>query len=1037
MKWTPEQLLAINKEGCNILVSAGAGSGKTAVLTERVLTKLKEGIHINQLLILTFTNNAAYEMQQRIRKAITKANLTEELNLLDSAYINTFDSLALSIVRKYHTLLNITPDVSICESTVLELEKKRILDNILNKYYEKPTALFKKLIYDFCLKDDETLKKDLLTINKQLDMRYDKSTYLSNYLNIFFNEEFIIKNIKYYELLLQNKIKDVKTLMSLLKREVDSEYYERNIPLLQPLFISHNYSDIKNNCEYQLSRITSKTEISIYGKELKEKINKLLIQLKELCNYSSIEEIKEQILSTHDHITMIIMILKELDDEINTYKKQHDLYEFTDINKLAITLLQDNPSIRQELKEQFTEILIDEYQDTNDLQEYFISLISNNNVYMVGDIKQSIYRFRNANPYLFKEKYDEYKNNNGGIKIDLNKNFRSQPYVIEDINLIFNYIMDDIYGGANYKIEHQMSCGNPKYLNTSNNHEHLTIYNYLPNMKQFRKEEYEAFIIARDIKEKIDKQYMILDSNTNQLRPLQYDDITILLDRAGNFSVYQAIFDYFKIPLIVYKDENIATSQELHLLRNILELVISVYQNKRTPHFLQAYMALGRSFLINYTDSKLYDIIKNQTFENDPLYQKIQTLAQALPHLTCNTLLTSILDIFNYDECLIKIGNIDNALIEMSYFKKLSKDLDKLGYSVIDFLNYLQLLEENGLELTSKFKSTIDNGCKLMTIHKSKGLEFKICYYAGLASKFNLQELNDKIMYDKDYGVVVPIITDQMTDSIYKTLLKERYYVEEISEKIRLFYVALTRCMEKMIIVTPLGEDHSLIINNEIPSSSKKQYRSFLDILKSVHSILQPYIIDIAEEKIKLSKDYLYSSITSNKLDTLIDKETLIVNEHELPIEKINKHYSKKQTKLLSHKESKMIHIGTKIHQLLEVIDFNHPNLTTMNIDPFTEVCLNRLLNQPLISSIHNKKYYHEYAFNYQKDNIRYHGIIDLLIERDDRMIIIDYKLQNINDNSYILQLKGYQQAIESLFNKPTDIYLYSILNNIMKKINS
>ena len=196
MKWSEEQLQAINEEGKNIIVSAGAGSGKTAVLSERVLRKLKEGVHINELLVLTFTNAAAQEMKERIRKKIKETEgLEEEQDLIDAAYITTFDSFSLSMVKKYHTKLNITNNIAITDEVIIDLEKHNIIDKIFDKYYENPNQLFKNLITDFCLKDDRELKNYILNIYKKIELKYDKKDFLETYITNWFTEEKINEQI--------------------------------------------------------------------------------------------------------------------------------------------------------------------------------------------------------------------------------------------------------------------------------------------------------------------------------------------------------------------------------------------------------------------------------------------------------------------------------------------------------------------------------------------------------------------------------------------------------------------------------------------------------------------------------------------------------------------------------------------------------------------------------------------------------------------------------------------------------------------------
>ena len=443
--WTTEQQLAINKENTNIIVSAGAGSGKTAVLTERVLRKLKNGVNINELLILTFTNKAAFEMKNRIRKAITKQkSIINQLDYLDSSYITTFDSFTLSIVKKYSYLLNLGKNVTIADSSTIYLEKKRILDDIFDKLYLEKNEYFYKMLDDFTIKKDDDIKKYILDINDRLDLKYDKISYLDKYLNDYYSDTNLFYLINLYVGLLKKKIMEINNLLTIFSNYVDGEYFIEFKKSLSPLINSGSYIDIKNNLDIKLPQMPRGSEE--IAKEYKKIITDIIKELKELTFYSSFDQLLSSLSSTKDYVRIIIDIIKELDCRLISFKKSLNIYEFTDISKMAIRILEENENVRLELKNSFKEIMIDEYQDTSDLQDMFISMIEKNNVYMVGDIKQSIYRFRNANPYLFKNKYDNYSKNIEGFKIDLTKNFRSRMEVIDNINLIFNLLMTDEVG---------------------------------------------------------------------------------------------------------------------------------------------------------------------------------------------------------------------------------------------------------------------------------------------------------------------------------------------------------------------------------------------------------------------------------------------------------------------------------------------------------------------------------------------------------------------------------------------------------------
>ena len=1033
--WTDEQLKAINEDGKNIIVSAGAGSGKTAVLSERVLRKLKQGININELLILTFTNAAAKEMKERIRKKIQKENqLKDQLDLIDEAYITTFDSFSLSTVKKYHYLLNISPNVQIIDESLIELRKNKILDEIFEEKYND--ELFKKLISDFCVKDDDNIKNYILNISKKLDLKTNKVEYLNRYINNYFNDERINEDINLYVKLLLKKINYISELTLDISFLVDGEYYNKFSDTLSKLINSKTYEEILNNVDISLPNLPKGSDNDV--KKIKEDINGILKELKGLCKYEDIDDMKRQILSTKDYVEVIIDIILKLDDKIKQYKFTNDMYEFNDIALLAIDLLKNNEDVRLEMKNYFNEIMIDEYQDTSDIQEEFISLISNNNVYMVGDIKQSIYKFRNANPYIFKNKYDNYSDLNGGIKIDLNKNFRSRNEVINNINLIFENIMDDYIGGADYKKSHRMIFGNNSYIEKGNvnQNNNLQIYNYsFDRQSTYKKEEVEAFIIANDIKEKIDNKYKIFDKDKLIIRNANYSDFVILMDRSTNFLLYKKIFEYLGIPLTIYKDEKITEDILLSIIKNILSLIIDIHENRYDVKFKYEFISILRSPLYEVEDSIIFDYFLDNNFKENDLYNKCKEICEYIDNTSIKNIIEIVIDKFNFYDNFIKIGNIQSNIVKLDYIKNISENFSKIGYTIKDFINYLTEIISKKYDITFNQNKDDNNSVRIMTIHKSKGLEYSICYYPGLYPSFNISDLNERFMYSNKYGIICSSFNDGIDTTIYKELLKDDYINEEISEEIRLFYVALTRAKEKMIIVMDINDDN-YITKSPLDSNVREKYRSFKDVILSIHNLLDSNIFNIDLDKLNISKDYNLIK-NNNYLDyiNIVDQKVKI-NEINIENNIIKEDsYSKKINKLIDNETKNNIILGTKIHYVLELVDLKNPNLDKIRVDDFIKNKVNKLLKNDVFKNVKDATVYKEYEFMYEKDDIVHHGIIDLMLIYDDKIDIIDYKLKNIEDENYILQLNGYKEYIKTKFNKETNIYLYSIIDEKIKKI--
>lgn len=1018
--WTKEQEEAIYQKGKNIIVSAGAGSGKTAVLTERVITHLKEGVSIDRLLILTFTNAAAAEMKDRIRKKIKEnENLLDNLDKLDNAYITTFDAYALSLVKKYSHILNIQKDIKIADNTFIDIKKEEILNQIFEKNYKQENKLFLKLINNFSLKDDKEIFQNLLTLYNKINNIFDKEIYLKNYINNYYTEENIEKYIKEYEKHLKEKIKDIKNIEKKLSLYVDGTYIEKL--QLEKLYNSSTYNEIKENIETKLPRLPSNTEEE--AKNIKKELTKEIKALEELTKYENIKEIKETIFKTKDYASIITEILLELNNKLKEFKNRNNIYEFIDISNMAINLLKENKEVRELLKENYYEILIDEYQDTNDLQEMFVSLIEKNNVYMVGDIKQSIYRFRNTNPILFKDKYNLYSQGKEGLKIDLNKNFRSRDQVLTGINYLFDYIMDENIGGAEYRLSHRMIYGNKTYEKANKENYKLEILNYIDE-DDFTKEEIEIFTVANDIKNKINSGYEIMDKESWTPRKVKYEDFAILMDRSSSFEKYKKIFEYLKIPLNIYRDKSITDNVDILLIKNIYNLIISIYNKKYDNTFKYSYMSISRSYLFETNDNEIIKTLNN--IKETKIYQICKNLAQNIEETTNYELIEEIIDKFNFYENIIKEGNIHEHITTLDSIKKIAENQDELGYTPIDFYNYLNEVLEKGLDIKVKINKGNKSAVKIMTIHASKGLEYPVCYYTGLSKKFNIDDLKNKFYFDKKYGIITPYIDEKENQTIIKDLLKNEYIKEEISEKLRLFYVALTRAREKMIIVTSIKEK-DIQTKNVIDDNIRLSYRSFKDIIDSASTLLEDYIMNVDNESLNLTKKYNFSN-KKITLDKYKDGKIIKVEAPNIETKEIEtKQFSKKIDKLLTKEEYKNIKIGLHMHELFENFDFQKIDYT--NLNDFEKQKIKAFINTKILEN--TKEIYKEYEFIDEQN----HGIIDLLLIKEKENIIVDYKLKNIKDKSYNEQLNGYKKCIEKITNKNTKIYLYSILDEKLEEI--
>ena len=1028
-KWTEEQMLAIVKGNTNIIVSAGAGSGKTAVLTQRVITNLKKGMHINELLILTFTNNAAMEMKTRIKKAILEdEEIKNEAKLTDSADITTFDAYVLSLVKKYHYLLNLDSDITLIDSSIIKKKKKDFIEEIFDELFTQKNEKFIKFVTDFGTKNARQTKKTILNLDYSFDLITKKEDYLNNYIESYYNKNNLDNLFHQFENTLLKRVESIKNLLLNLSFEVDSDYYDKIYKTLEPLLKSSNYQEIRSNLDFKLSPLRNASDKSKY---YKEQISKIIKDLKSLTEFHE-QVLKDDLLKTKEYAEVIIEILLKLTQKVNAYKFEYQVFEFNDISKFALKILDENEDIRNELKNYYKEIMIDEYQDTSDVQEQFIKYIENNNVYMVGDIKQSIYRFRNANPDIFKIKYDAYKEGKNGFKIDLNKNFRSRGEVLDSINQIFNNIMDDNIGNANYIKEHQLIFGNNTFIEEGNNNynNNLEIYNYLPD-PNFTKEEMEAFIIANDIKKKVTSNYEVFDKT---LRPCKYSDFCILIDRTTAFDTYKKIFDFLNVPINIYKDDNIMISDETSLINNIIKFIINIKNNKFNETSRFCFASIARSYLYQLDDQTIYDTISQNKINESEIYEIAYNISKNLDSLSNEEIIKKIIYDYKFYDKMIIAGNLNYRSIILDNLINKFKELNKVNMTIYEVNDYLDSLinDEESIKIPALLNK--NDSVTITNIHKSKGLEYKICYFPSLHKEFNLMDLNNRIIFNTKFGLILPNYDNGFKSTFVNFLNKETYIKDEISERIRLFYVALTRAKEKMIMVTNLIQNDNCTTdeNGIIDYLTRINYRSYKDILESVYPYIHKYIENIDLPEINIG--YKYSQKNNINIDTE-DNHKIIVNEKEYISELINEeHYSKSENKLITPTEVSNMEYGTHMHYILENTDFKNPDYSLLTNEE--QEIIQELLNNQIMSNIKDANIYHEYEFIYENNKQIKTGIIDLMLEYPDHIDIIDYKLKNTNDPAYLKQLNGYKEYIENKNNKPTYIYLYSLLNKELIDLN-
>lgn len=1046
MQWTTNQQKAIDVRNNNIIVSAGAGSGKTAVLKERVGKLIEEdNIDIDNLLVLTFTNAAAAEMKERIRNRLKEStNISAErknelLNKIDSSQITTFDAYALFLVQKYHYLLNVKKDINIIDENILTIQKNAYIDDILQKYYKNNDQRLKSFIKNFTnYKSDNSLKNYIFKIDRFFEKYYDKEQMLKNYIDDFYNQSNYDKLFSIYEKNLLEDIKSIEDLFNIMKEcfidptEFDKIYTNNIKHFLQ----SKTYSEIKNNLP-QLKTLNKKyfadNESREKASKIKEKISKLIKNIGNKTSYSK-QEIIDFLDSSKELAELIIEIEIELNKEINNYKKENNLYDFSDIFRMAINIIEQNKDICEEIKNNYKEILIDEYQDTNNLQEKFIQLIANNNVYCVGDIKQSIYRFRNAQPEIFQEKYQNYSDNKNGIAIDLLDNFRSRKEVVEAINMIFKPIMDLEIGGEDYK-NHLMINGNKAYINTGEDY-NLKVLCYDskdPKVSSYTNREIEAFIIGQDIKNKIENKFKVCDKDYNS-REVNYSDFCILMSTATEFDTYKNILTYLQIPVNIVESEKMTDSEIFTVFRSLFSLLVNITENRYDYQTKIDYLSICRSFIFKQEDEDNHDVIINNKLNDSQLINIIKKIANGIEDKTVNMILDEFINEFDIYDKLRYIKDTDANIAKINYIYQLAEQFTNAGNNYKDFNKYLDnIFNDDNKDIKFNMQRNTVDAVKIMTIHKSKGLQFKICYFPQLTKKFNKSDTTDMVICDKDYGISLPVLDEKhgIISTFNKEIIKNSINKKDIAEKIRLLYVALTRAEEQIILVYP--EPTNTSNASPISNGTKLTWTSFYDMLSSNEALTKNNNVDL--NAIHLSNDYKNTVNTIfNNINTNKENEIIIEDIPKIITEEIQENHFSKSVGLIDKDLKDTLKLGTDIHYYLELIDFHNPDLSFIKEKIYKD-CITKFINSDLMKNINQAKIYKEYEFIYNENNQRKHGVIDLLLEYDDHFTIIDYKLKNIADEHYDQQLAGYKHYIESISSKKVECYLYSILSSEYRQI--
>ena len=892
-KWTEEQLSAIETRNCNLLVAAAAGSGKTAVLVERIIriiTNEESPVDIDKLLVVTFTNAAAAEMRERIAAAISKQldinpnskNLQKQLTLLNRANITTMHSFCLDVIKNNFHKIDLDPSFRIGDETEGVLIKNEVIEELFEDKYDEEDKEFTDLVEAFSsYKNDDNLKSLILDIyNFTMSGPWPEKWLNQN------AEAFKISTLE--EL---NKTKWVKVLSENIKIEIEGyiKMMEKAIEIingthgLEPYLDNFNsellgIKDIYQAADKGLEEIYKALSLISFGrlksikkdmvsdedaqnavKKIRDDIKKKISELTNSTFSLMPDKMLSSIQGAYPYIKKLTEMVLEFRNRFIKKKKERNILDFNDLEHFCLGILIDYddegniiPSkVAENFKEYFDEVLVDEYQDSNNVQETIINLVSRKesnhpNVFMVGDVKQSIYRFRQAKPELFIEKYNTYQLNEGiNRKIQLYKNFRSRKEVLDGVNYIFKEIMSKNAGELEYTDKESLNLGatyegsrdqktiigGPIELNIIDKNYEDTEEDIVDDQEEIDSVNLEGRIVARRIKELISVKgeniFKVLDKETGRYRDLKYKDIVILLRATRNWS--EGLLDELGaegIPAYADTGSGYFESIEIRTIISLLKVIDNPMQD--VPM-----ISLLRSPIMSFSAEELSDLRlvnkENYFYENIKYISEGSYEAQVISYSKeliekCNYVIQCIdrwrnkstymaIDEFIWylymDTAYYGyVGAMPNGVLRQANLKILfqrAKQFEKTSFKgLFNFINFINKLTKSSGDMGSaKILGENEDVVRIMSIHKSKGLEFPVVFLCGTGKNFNLMDLNKNMLYHDELGFGPDFIDLEKRFSIgtlAKDAIRKKMKIETLSEEMRILYVGCTRAKEKLII---------------------------------------------------------------------------------------------------------------------------------------------------------------------------------------------------------------------------------------------
>lgn len=1014
MQWTPQQQQVINDRDRNVLVAAAAGSGKTAVLTERIISLLRDGHSLDDFLIITFTKASAKDMKDKIRRAIEQnPSLRREEKKLATAQISTIDSFCHTIVRDHFYYLDVDPAFRIADQNEIAILQDDELSDLFEERYEALEPAFLDLVEVFGPdRSDVGLRQAVLALETYLNNRIDRREAIDQILAGFDDEDYWQTKLSHYIGWHEDEIKRlVAEARELCFNDKTTQTIEADLALLQSGRLGFPRYPVLTKAEKADPELVETNDAL---KRIRDRYRKLAQNFyQNLAAEGDFSSMMKDYRSQQARMSALIELTEDFHERFFSKRKDTNMFSFADIEHLALKAVQD-PDIAQTYRERFSFIFIDEYQDTNPIQEGLIECIKrDNNVFMVGDIKQSIYRFRQADPTIFLRKFHAYaKPSKASVRIDLNRNFRSAKPIIEGVNRIFETIMLEDYGGIAYDDKSALEFGN---LNLS----HL-------------EDDVEIMLIEAETGEREQAELDHIIRRVAQLRRegYRYRDMVILM-RAPSAIADRAI-EQFKeagLPLSLDYSSAYLKSLEVEILLNYLRLI----DNFRQDIALMSVLRLPRYGL---SDQDMLDIrhqvprvafheaVRSEALDQtlkeklSVFFEELETFRRHSRSLSIDALLQEIYHTTNYEPFILLMPDGRQRLANVRLLFHLAGDYEQTSFvGLSKFLRYVERIMEvdKDIEAARIIPEDADT-VRLMSIHKSKGLQFPVVFVAGLHRRFNEQDVSRALIVLNDRAVMTDVDLDQRVSRqpLFKRLLQDDLRAASRQEEIRLLYVAMTRA-EKRLILSAVVPDRSKALAAIEPHSlsSLRDCNTYWQLISGAmvldcdgHSrpgyrLVEEKELDRFDQKAMVSRVASSERFVTPRVirprvaDSKYSVTRLIQQEVVAP----------KLTQSFDEELIGGIEKGIRFHKAMEWLDFSDVSgsLDRLEAEKILEDFQDRALVERFLSHELMQEFLagairlrRELPFVYRMaigdEETLVQGIIDLVIERPGGDVLIDYK---------------------------------------------